>query len=99
MCTCYVKKESKNDSTVLWDGTRVMPADSISGGCACGSIRFTIHQAPSTLRVCVCHCRQCQRAAGGYFATLTKVAPAAGKFVVTKGKISLFASSAVARRK
>jgi hypothetical protein len=35
----------------------------LEGGCACGRVRFRITQLAST--VAVCHCRRCQRFAGG----------------------------------
>jgi hypothetical protein len=36
---------------------------SIEGGCVCGRVRFRITEPVST--VAVCHCRRCQRFAGG----------------------------------
>lgn len=38
----------------------------ITGGCACGRIRFTCTQLP--LLMFQCHCKDCQRAVGGLFA-------------------------------
>ena len=38
----------------------------ITGGCACGKIRYTCTQLP--LLMFQCHCRDCQRAVGGLFA-------------------------------
>ena len=44
----------------------------------------------------VCHCRMCQKAVGGPFAVICPVLKS--KFRVTRGTISYFASSDVARR-
>ncbi len=38
-----------------------------SGGCACGAIRYTVTAEP--LVMVNCHCRACQRASGGAYAT------------------------------
>jgi hypothetical protein len=38
----------------------------ISGGCACGSIRYEIQAQP--LFMFQCHCRDCQRSTGGLYA-------------------------------
>lgn len=35
----------------------------ISGGCACGAVRYEVSAAP--LAMLNCHCRDCQRASGG----------------------------------
>jgi hypothetical protein len=37
----------------------------LEGGCACGTIRY--RQTASPLIVHACHCRDCQRLAGGPF--------------------------------
>jgi hypothetical protein len=38
----------------------------LDGGCACGAVRFRLHQAP--MFVHCCHCTRCQRETGGPFA-------------------------------
>lgn len=37
----------------------------LAGGCLCGKVRFTVHQAP--LRTLACHCTFCQRVTGSSF--------------------------------
>ena len=54
-----------------------------SGGCYCGAIRFVIDGPP--VWTAHCHCRSCQKALGGAFATWSKVA--AKDFRTTKGSI------------
>lgn len=44
----------------------------ISGGCACGSVRYECAEAP--IAQMLCHCRDCQRASGSAFAALLVVA-------------------------
>jgi len=39
------------------------PGASITGGCACGRVRYTLAQPPLTVRVC--WCRECQYLAAG----------------------------------
>ena len=36
-----------------------------TGGCQCGSVRYTLTAAP--IRVVACHCRECQRQSGSAF--------------------------------
>ena len=43
----------------------------ISGGCACGAIRYRTDAAP--LVMLNCHCRDCQRATGGGYAAIVVV--------------------------
>src|SRR5690349_18057630 len=66
----------------------------LSGGCQCGAIRYALDQQP--VNVHVCHCRMCQKAVGGPFAIICPVQKTA--FRVTRGAISYFHSSDVARR-
>ncbi|NMO13647.1 GFA family protein [Pyxidicoccus fallax] len=64
-----------------------------SGGCQCGAVRYRIIE---DARVCVCHCRMCQKASGGPFAVLAAVP---GRAVVwTRGSPARFRSSDVAER-
>jgi hypothetical protein len=37
--------------------------DLTTGGCLCGQIRYSIHEAPDL--VCFCHCTSCRKATGG----------------------------------
>lgn len=53
------------------------------GGCYCGAIRYRIDRVPEFSAHC--HCRSCQMALGGAFATWAKVP--AKEFSVTKGQI------------
>jgi hypothetical protein len=46
-----------------------------SGGCACGRIRYTHRGKP--LVMAECHCRDCQRATGGAYASVLLVRRAA----------------------
>ena len=58
----------------------------ITGGCACGKVRFKI-TAP--LMGCgVCHCLDCQKASGGG-ANYVAIAPR-GSFEVTEGKPTIY---------
>jgi hypothetical protein len=53
----------------------------LTGGCACGAIRYCCTAAP--LLALKCHCRDCQRASGTAFAAILRVPAAA--FTVTQG--------------
>ena len=66
----------------------------LTGGCQCGAIRFSCDMAPDNIHVC--HCRMCQKAVGGPFAVICPVLKS--HFKVTRGSISWFKSSALARR-
>src|SRR5512140_3226203 len=58
----------------------------ITGGCACGAVRFKLSQPP--MGVGVCHCTDCQKASGGgpnYVALFPKAA-----FEVTKGEARVY---------
>lgn len=43
----------------------------LSGGCACGLLRYELSQAP--LMIYNCHCSNCQRISGGAFNTAAQV--------------------------
>ncbi|WP_193368350.1 GFA family protein [Pelagibius marinus] len=58
-------------------------AEKHGGGCYCGAVRYEIAGPPAWSGHC--HCRSCQLALGGAFATWAKVP--AEDFSVTKGEI------------
>jgi hypothetical protein len=66
----------------------------MTGGCQCGAVRFELNRPPENVHVC--HCRMCQKAVGGPFAVICPVLKT--HFRVTRGAISYFESSALARR-
>ena len=53
----------------------------MTGGCLCGSLRYSVSAAP-VFQV-ICHCRMCQKASGGPFMALAFVPPESVE--VTKG--------------
>lgn len=59
---------------------------SLTGGCACGAIRYACMAEP--LLALNCHCRDCQRASGTAFAAILRVPAAA--FTMTKGEPKFF---------
>lgn len=65
-----------------------------TGGCQCGAVRYVLDEPPE--HVHVCHCRMCQKAVGGPFAVICPVQKTALR--VTRGAISYYRSSDVARR-
>jgi hypothetical protein len=64
-----------------------------TGGCQCGAVRYALRAAPEGS---VCHCRMCQKATGGLFAALAKLAKA--DLVWTRGTPTSFRSSGAACR-
>ena len=66
----------------------------LTGGCQCGMVRYVFDRPPENVHVC--HCRMCQKAVGGPFAVISPVHKSA--FRLTRGEISWFISSALARR-
>src|SRR5438552_18882774 len=53
----------------------------LTGGCACGAIRYEVTTRPITMFNC--HCRDCQRASGGAFTPVVYLPAKA--FKITKG--------------
>jgi hypothetical protein len=66
----------------------------LTGGCQCGAIRFALSAAP--VKVSICHCRMCQKAAGAPFASFADIER--GDFAWTRGKPAAFRSSSIAER-
>ncbi|AJY46617.1 GFA family protein [Martelella endophytica] len=64
-------------------------AQSYSGGCQCGAVRF---RASHLGRPSICHCRMCQKAFGGFFAAFVTADIAHLQW--TRGKPKLYRSSA-----
>lgn len=65
-----------------------------TGGCQCGAVRYALLAEP--MDTSICHCRMCQKAFGSFFAPLAGVALA--DFVLTRGALSIFRSSAAVER-
>src|SRR5439155_12221360 len=72
------------------DESRIAMAASLSGGCACGAIRYECTAAP--LFSLNCHCRDCQRETGTAFAPVLGVPKTA--FTLTRGSPQYFALTA-----
>jgi hypothetical protein len=68
-------------------------ADQLTGGCACGRVRYTASVADD--EAYLCHCRMCQRASGGVSLALKNVKQAD---VEWSGGPDWYDSSAIARR-
>lgn len=60
----------------------------ISGGCACGAIRYNTTAGP--ILMLHCHCRDCQRASGGPFSAFVLVPTEA--FTLVQGSLRFHAS-------
>ena len=65
-----------------------------TGGCQCGAVRYAFFAPLENAHVC--HCRMCQRATGGLFASLAGGSP--DNFTWTRGTPAFFASSNLAQR-
>ena len=65
----------------------------MTGGCACGRIRYTVEVADD--KAYLCHCRMCQRATGGVSAALKTVRK---DDVRWQREPEYYASSPIARR-
>jgi hypothetical protein len=66
----------------------------LTGGCQCGAIRFALSAAP--VRISICHCRMCQKAAGAPFASFADIPRE--NFRWTRGAPATFRSSSIAER-
>jgi hypothetical protein len=66
----------------------------LTGGCQCGAIRFSLSAPPT--RISICHCRMCQKAAGAPFASFADIPRE--NFRWTKGTPATFRSSSIAER-
>ncbi len=56
-------------------GNPARMARMMTGGCQCGSVRYSVEVSDDDAYLC--HCRMCQRATGGVFAALKQVPRAA----------------------
>lgn len=70
--------------------------DRLTGGCACGAVRYTLREAPWDAGWC--HCRTCQLVSGAPAMVFASVAP--GRFVIERGRdqVRTFASSSFGHR-
>lgn len=66
----------------------------VTGGCLCGAVRYESKEAPT--EGFYCHCRTCQKFAGGLFAAFVRFPRSS--FAVTRGDPVFYRSSDVARR-
>ena len=66
----------------------------LTGGCQCGAIRFALSAAP--VRISICHCRMCQKAAGAPFASFADIPRENFRWI--KGTPATFRSSSIAER-
>jgi hypothetical protein len=64
-----------------------------TGGCQCGAIRFAFYTEPTAG---LCHCRMCQKAAGGPFWAWASIGMT--EFAWTAAQPAWFRSSSAARR-
>ncbi len=70
-----------------------MTAETMTGGCQCGAVRFSA--ALPLGRASLCHCRMCQKAFGSFFAPLVS---AESGMAWTRGQPAWFRSSNRASR-
>lgn len=65
-------------------------AESITGGCLCGKIRYSINQ--SVQNIVACHCTHCQKASGSGVSH-NAIVPASN-FAITSGQPKVYADTA-----
>ena len=70
-----------------------MTTESVTGGCQCGRVRYTVEIADDGAYLC--HCRMCQRATGGVAAAFKNVPQSA---LTWEREPDYYASSPIARR-
>jgi hypothetical protein len=68
-------------------------SDTLSGGCQCGRVRYTVTSGSD--EAYLCHCRMCQRATGGFAAAFVQLPVAA---VTWLSEPDWYQSSPIARR-
>jgi len=66
----------------------------LTGGCQCGAVRYACYAEPVSIGLC--HCRMCQKAVAGPFASLAEVKR--DDFAWTRGEPKSFRSSSLAAR-
>jgi hypothetical protein len=69
-------------------------AETHSGGCQCGAVRFRVEGPLGDASIC--HCRMCQKAFGNFYAPL--VSTRGAKLTWTRGAPKTFQSSNAAKR-
>ena len=67
--------------------------ETLTGGCQCGRIRYSVEVGDHD--AAVCHCRMCQRATGGVYSAMKNVKQAAVRW---DREPDYYASSPIARR-
>lgn len=63
----------------------LVPAESLTGACACGAVRYSI--SSPLVGAAYCHCKRCQRRTGSAFSVTGLTQP--GSFEITEGKDSV----------
>jgi len=76
--------------------TEPVAADTVTGGCLCGAVRFCI--TLPTLFCAHCHCSMCRRPHGAAFVTWTAVPPERFEIVAGQAALQTFNSSELGRR-
>jgi hypothetical protein len=71
-----------------------MASETIRGGCICGAVKFEVSDPQR--QVIACHCRQCRRMSGHYFAA--SAASWSGLKLTESSGLAWFASTTTSRR-